>query len=447
MTDGPAGWKPDPTGRHDHRYFDGTRWTEHVSDAGVAATDPYEGPTGETAEPSAPAATPTTSEAAAVTPTAASSTPSGAITPPFGTSSSPEATSSPAVPDTGASAGPSPTSAEPEGAPTSTFRTTEAGIDAPDDGAPGRPAEPPAAGSSWTSPTVVNEPTEPVAPSGGDEPTSTFRMTEDDTLLDVPAAGPERTMWEAPATDDPTLADVLAQPDDTAVFAGSPPPPTVTPPSTDDGGSKRRLLIGAGILVVVAIVAGFLLLGGDDDDEGDGTLEERIAEEIRAGGQSGLSEDEAECLAGELIDEIGSDRLGDVDFSAGEPPAEIADELNDAFVQAIPTCDIQLGAIDGGDDSPLGGDGGDDGGDGADGPTTDATLSGDQLAQFRTLLTEQYRNNLGLSEEKASCLANTMADAIEQGELDESQSFDAFFKYLDACGISVSELGGATGAG
>ena len=29
----PAGWFPDPGGAHDHRYWDGTRWTEHVADA------------------------------------------------------------------------------------------------------------------------------------------------------------------------------------------------------------------------------------------------------------------------------------------------------------------------------------------------------------------------------------------------------------------------------
>lgn len=36
----PAAWHPDPTGRHDHRYWDGEQWTEHVADAGVATTDP-----------------------------------------------------------------------------------------------------------------------------------------------------------------------------------------------------------------------------------------------------------------------------------------------------------------------------------------------------------------------------------------------------------------------
>jgi uncharacterized protein YxjI len=36
----PAAWHPDPLGRHELRYWDGTSWTEHVSNAGVTATDP-----------------------------------------------------------------------------------------------------------------------------------------------------------------------------------------------------------------------------------------------------------------------------------------------------------------------------------------------------------------------------------------------------------------------
>lgn len=35
-----AGWYPDPTSRHELRYYDGTDWTEHVSNAGVTSTDP-----------------------------------------------------------------------------------------------------------------------------------------------------------------------------------------------------------------------------------------------------------------------------------------------------------------------------------------------------------------------------------------------------------------------
>lgn len=39
----PAGWYPDPLGRHDHRYWDGERWTDHASRAGEALTDPVDG--------------------------------------------------------------------------------------------------------------------------------------------------------------------------------------------------------------------------------------------------------------------------------------------------------------------------------------------------------------------------------------------------------------------
>jgi hypothetical protein len=37
---GPAGaWHPDPSGRHQLRWYDGTRWTETVSDAGQTSFD------------------------------------------------------------------------------------------------------------------------------------------------------------------------------------------------------------------------------------------------------------------------------------------------------------------------------------------------------------------------------------------------------------------------
>ena len=36
----PAQWAADPTGRYELRYWDGSRWTEHVSRAGQQYTDP-----------------------------------------------------------------------------------------------------------------------------------------------------------------------------------------------------------------------------------------------------------------------------------------------------------------------------------------------------------------------------------------------------------------------
>lgn len=39
----PAAWHPDPTGAHEYRWWDGTRWTEHVADAGQASIAPLAG--------------------------------------------------------------------------------------------------------------------------------------------------------------------------------------------------------------------------------------------------------------------------------------------------------------------------------------------------------------------------------------------------------------------
>lgn len=37
-------WYPDPTGRHEYRWFDGTQWSDQVSDHGRQSVDPVQGP-------------------------------------------------------------------------------------------------------------------------------------------------------------------------------------------------------------------------------------------------------------------------------------------------------------------------------------------------------------------------------------------------------------------
>lgn len=44
MSDHPSSWHPDPSGRHELRYWDGAAWTDHVSDRGITGTDPVDGP-------------------------------------------------------------------------------------------------------------------------------------------------------------------------------------------------------------------------------------------------------------------------------------------------------------------------------------------------------------------------------------------------------------------
>jgi hypothetical protein len=75
-----AGWNPDPTGKHELRYWDGSAWTDHVSDAGVAGTDPLTPAAPEptsVAVPPASTAPPATRTAAAPAPAAGGSSGSG----------------------------------------------------------------------------------------------------------------------------------------------------------------------------------------------------------------------------------------------------------------------------------------------------------------------------------------------------------------------------------
>jgi len=37
-----ASWQVDPTGRHEYRYWDGSKWTDDVADAGISSTDPID---------------------------------------------------------------------------------------------------------------------------------------------------------------------------------------------------------------------------------------------------------------------------------------------------------------------------------------------------------------------------------------------------------------------
>lgn len=54
MTNSPANWYDDPTGRHQHRYWDGNAWTSHVSDNGIQGTDDIAAASATPTEQSAP---------------------------------------------------------------------------------------------------------------------------------------------------------------------------------------------------------------------------------------------------------------------------------------------------------------------------------------------------------------------------------------------------------
>lgn len=73
MSSSPAGWQSDPRGRHEYRYWDGTQWTDHVANQGVASTDPVDASDQTALQP-----TPHTGSVAGVPETGASTPATGA---------------------------------------------------------------------------------------------------------------------------------------------------------------------------------------------------------------------------------------------------------------------------------------------------------------------------------------------------------------------------------
>jgi len=361
----PAGWLPDPTGRHDHRYWDGSRWTEHVADAGVAATDPQGAPD---------------------------------LPPPGAAAPGPSA-AQPATTD------PSPTSEQPA--------TTD----------PAPTVEQPAA--SDPAPTAET----PAAP--GPAPTAVGPVpTQDPTAV-----------WPAP--------DALTPP---AAAHGGPPPPAApaTPVAAEGagGGGRKGFFIGLGVLLVVLLgVGAFLLLGDDDDDADDGDERERIRTEMAAAiADDDIPRSVTECMTDRIVDELGVDRLRDVDFSADGPPADLEDDFNDAaraaYLACSPEDDLGLGDDPGRDDDldldDLDLDLDDDLGLGDDLDLDDVELG----EGFVEMLAGMYADMFDLSPQKAECLAEKIADSIDSaGAIDEGAMMTEIFDHFADCDISLSELG------
>ena len=377
MSESTPGWQADPTGKHDHRYWDGSQWTDNVSNGGVASTDAFE-----------PAATADAGDMGDM------GDPAGGDIPAVGAAAAPPPPA-PIDPTVVGAAPPAPDA-------TSAWPTTPA--------APGAPAPPP--------PYV---PTDPVS-SGG------------------------------------------------------------------DGGSKRGLLIGGGILAAVAVaVVLFLSLGKDDDSSVRTELASKIQEQA-----DGISGDQAECVADLLIDEAGEDTFKDVDFNAEDaPPEVVAAFLAVGEDRLVEECDIDKSQFsDGGDDGATDGSGGEGsyGSDAALDALYDDCEDGDYAAcdqlffdspadseyedfgdtcgernepsgtcvelygdgggdstlpdNFEDILADTYEESLGLSRDKAECLAGRLAEVIEDGTLNEEQAMSEFMDYLADCDISMEEIGG-----
>jgi hypothetical protein len=103
------------------------------------------------------------------------------------------------------------------------------------------------------------------------------------------------------------------------------------------GGSlmRRTPLLGAAALCLFFGAA----CSGGDDDKSEADVTKALSENLQDNNPD-LAKDAADCSAGIVVDEIGLDKLKDVDLTADEPPAELQDEIAAAAIRAAEECDL-----------------------------------------------------------------------------------------------------------
>jgi hypothetical protein len=102
--------------------------------------------------------------------------------------------------------------------------------------------------------------------------------------------------------------------------------------------TARTGALAAAVVLVLGLAA-----CGDDDGGSEAEIKEKIAEQLADDGT--LDEETAECFADVIVDEIGADKLDDVDFSSAEPPEGLQEEFAGAAIKAIDQCDLDLSSI------------------------------------------------------------------------------------------------------
>lgn len=100
--------------------------------------------------------------------------------------------------------------------------------------------------------------------------------------------------------------------------------------------SRSSRLVALAALALALPVVG--CTGGEEVTDAD------VAEELSTDLQSaaGLSADDADCVAEQMVDEVGADELRDIDFAADEPPEDDQEELAAAVLEALSDCDVDL---------------------------------------------------------------------------------------------------------
>lgn len=317
MTTPVPGWLPDPSGRHEYRYWNGASWSDDVSDNGLTSADPVAAPLPPPGAPMPPAAT---------SPGAPAPPPAGATAP---------------LPPADGTAGPD------GGAPTQPF-------DAAASGAPTAPHDP------------LTAPTESVG-----DPTAAYGAT----LPPAPPTAPYGT--PSPGYGPPS--------------GGYPPAGGPMPGKPGKSGPSTGLLVGLGVLAV-ALIAGIVFVltqddgddtasddtdttaldeatddsatdttvddGSDDTgddldlddpggfDAGDLDLEDPAIRDMLVSVMAtelveseGLTQEQAECFAGGILDSLGAEKLAEIGASGGDMSSLTPEDFS-GVAEVINDCEL-----------------------------------------------------------------------------------------------------------
>jgi hypothetical protein len=112
----------------------------------------------------------------------------------------------------------------------------------------------------------------------------------------------------------------------------------------NQGGTTMQRTARLSTTAAVVLILGLSACGGSGGKSSAADIKDKIADQFV---DSGLEKDAADCFADVIVDEIGADKLNDVDFSAEQPPAGLADDLADAAAKATDDCDLDPTSLDG----------------------------------------------------------------------------------------------------
>jgi hypothetical protein len=96
-------------------------------------------------------------------------------------------------------------------------------------------------------------------------------------------------------------------------------------------------------VLIVSLVVGLSACGGGKGPSV-ADVKADVAAQVAA---SGLDKAQSECFADLIVDDMGADKLKDVDFSADKPPKGQEEEFAAAALKALSTCKVDAGSFGG----------------------------------------------------------------------------------------------------